>query len=46
MAEKIENKKDENNWNDSLDYTYSSIKETMFETITFIEGRYRTKSKD
>ena len=46
MAEKIENKQDEINWNDSLDYTYSSIKDTMIETINFIEGRYRTKSKD
>ena len=46
MAEKIENKQDEINWNDSLDYTYSSIKDTMFETINFIEGRYRRKFKD
>ena len=46
MTEKTEIKKNEINWNDELDYTYSSIKDTMFETITIIEDRYRTKSKD
>ena len=46
MTEKTEIKKNEINWNDELDYTYSSIKDTMFETINFIEDRFRTKSRD
>ena len=46
MKNKTNNKDNEINWNDELDYTYSSIKDTMFETITFIEGRFRTKSRD